>query len=195
MTGISSDNMQPVLEKYMNELSKALKAIPENKVIALAELIYETSMRGNTVYLFGNGDSANNALHYALDLGKGTIKEGKKRLRLISLTENIGLITAWGNDESYESIFKEQLENLAKPGDLVIGISGSGNSPNVLRAIEYANKIGATTFALTAFGGGKVKDIAKHSIIADTHNMEVAEAVHWVISDLVKYYLMDKIMK
>ncbi|MEK6982317.1 MAG: SIS domain-containing protein, partial [Candidatus Micrarchaeota archaeon] len=112
---------EPILSKYMQELEKALKAIPEDKVLELSELIYQTSQKGNTVYLFGNGDSANNALHYALDLGKGTINSNSKhkRLRLISLTENIGLITAWGNDESYESIFKQQLENLAKPGDLV----------------------------------------------------------------------------
>ena len=187
--------MSDVMKDYLTELDSAVKAIPLDKVRQLAELIYETSQKGRTVYLFGNGDSANNAFNFACDLSKGTITKGKKRMRLVCLNENVAVMTAWGNDESFESIFKQQLENLAVSGDLVIGITTSGNSPNVLRAFEYANSIGLTTVSLTAFQGGKAKALSKHCIIAKTNNIEVAEAVHWIISDLIKYYLIEKMKK
>ncbi len=182
--------MPDKLENYLIELDKAVKALSLEEVKKLAEMIYSTSQSGNTVYVFGNGDSANNAFHLAADLSTGTIFKLKHKIRMLCLNENVALFTAWANDYSFEEIFKIQLQNLAKPGDLVIGITTSGNSPNVLRALEYANSIGATTYALTAFQTGKVKNIAKHSLLVNTNNMEVAEAVHWVISDLVKYHLL-----
>ncbi len=183
--------MADKLKDYLVELDNALKALSLEEVKKLAEMIYSTSQSGNTVYVFGNGDSANNAFHLAADLSTGTIFKLKHRIRILCLNENVALFTAWANDYSFEEIFKIQLQNLAKPGDLVIGITISGNSPNVLRALEYSNGVSATTYALTAFQNGKVKDIAKHSLLVKTDKMEVAEAVHWVISDLIKYHLLS----
>lgn len=187
--------MPDPLKDYFTELDGAIKALSHEEVKVLAQKIYETSKKGNTVYVFGNGDSANNSFHLAADLSTGTSFRLKDRIRMLCLNENVALFTAWANDRSFEEIFKIQLENLAKPGDLVIGITCSGNSPNVLAALEYANSIDADTFALTAFGGGKIKNIAKNSIIVKTDNMEVAEAIHWIISDLIKYHLLANFSK
>jgi D-sedoheptulose 7-phosphate isomerase len=145
------------------------------------------------VYVFGNGDSATNAVHFTADLSKGTIVPGRKRLRALCLNDNVPLMTAWGNDTSYDMIFKEQLENLLRSGDVVIGISTSGNSPNVLRAVEYANGAGAHTVGLSAFKGGKLASLAKHNIIAKTDNVEIAEDAHFVIGHLLKIHMIRKL--
>jgi D-sedoheptulose 7-phosphate isomerase len=184
----------PDLRSYMKMLKECLDAIDEAEVAALAGLLIEANARDGTTYVFGNGDSATNAVHFAADLSKGTIVPGKKRLRIICLNENVPLMTAWGNDTSYEMIFKEQLENLLKPGDVVMGISTSGNSPNVLRAMEYANGAGAQTVGLSASKGGKLASLAKHNIIAKTDNVEIAEDVHFVIGHLLKIQLIRKQM-
>ncbi|MDD5339671.1 MAG: SIS domain-containing protein [Candidatus ainarchaeum sp.] len=184
----------PDLNSYVKMLKQCLDAIDEEDVASLANLLLETNARGGTIYVFGNGDSATNAVHFAADLSKGTIVPGKKRLRIICLNENVPLMTAWGNDTSYDMIFKEQLENLLRPGDLAIGISTSGNSPNVLRAIEYANGAGAHTAGLAAFKGGKLASTAKHCIIAKTDNVEIAEDVHFVIGHLLKIHIVRKQM-
>ncbi len=184
----------PDLRSYVKMLKDCLDAIDEGEVAALAGLLLETSARGGTIYVFGNGDSATNAVHFAADLSKGTIVPGKKRLHIVCLNENVPLMTAWANDTSYDMIFKEQLESLLKPGDAVIGISTSGNSPNVLRAIEYANGAGAHTAGLSAFRGGKLATTARHCIIAKTDNVEIAEDVHFVIGHLLKIHIMRKQM-
>jgi D-sedoheptulose 7-phosphate isomerase len=176
----------------MAQLRKALDSIEENSIDTLTGLILTTQEKGGTIYIFGNGDSASNATHFAADFSKGIITPGQKRFRVHSLNMNIPLMTAWSNDESYDSIFKEQLVDVLRPGDLVMGISTSGNSPNVLRAMEYANSIGAITVGLTAFQGGKLAAICKHAIIARTDNVEIAEDVHWVIGHLLKVRLLRR---
>src|SRR3989338_5248166 len=117
--------MADPLTDYFAELDNAIKALSLEEVKKLAEKIYDTSSHGNTVYVFGNGDSANNAFHLAADLSTGTSFRLKNRVRLTCLNENVALFTAWANDHSFEQIFKIQLENLAKEGDLIIGISCS----------------------------------------------------------------------
>lgn len=177
---------------YISALKESIEGINSEDIRKLADLILDVRDRGNTVYVFGNGDSANNASHFAADLSKGTIYTGEKRLRVVALNENVPLMTAWANDASYDMIFKEQLENFLKEGDAVIGISTSGNSPNVLRAIEYANNSGAVTIGLSANEGGKLVSLAKHNIIAKTHNTEIAEDVHWIIGHLLKMHLIER---
>jgi D-sedoheptulose 7-phosphate isomerase len=182
----------PDLHSYVKLLKECLSAIDEAEVAALAGLLLDTNARGGTTYVFGNGDSATNAVHFAADLSKGTIVPGAKRLRVICLNENVPLMTAWGNDTSYDMIFREQLENLLKSGDVVIGISTSGNSPNILRAMEYANGAGAHTVGLSASKGGKLASLARHNIIAKTDNVELAEDVHFVIGHMLKICLIRK---
>jgi len=178
---------------YNSQLQKALAQVKGSDIRMLSDLVIDARERGKTIFLFGNGDSANNANHFASDLSKGCIVPGNKaRFRAISLNQNVSLMTAWSNDISYVVVFREQLENLLQPGDVVIGISTSGNSPNVLMALEYANRAGAITVALTAFKGGKIASVAKHNIIVDTDNVEIAEDVHWVIGHLLKSDILER---
>jgi D-sedoheptulose 7-phosphate isomerase len=183
----------PDLRSYVKSLKECLDTIDEKSVAMLADLLLDANSRGGMTYVFGNGDSATNAVHFAADLSKGTIVPGKKRMRVLCLNDNVPVMTAWGNDTSYDMIFLEQLENLLRPGDVVIGISTSGNSPNVLRAMEYANGAGAHTVGLSAFKGGKLVSLAKHNIIAKTDNVEIAEDVHFVIGHLLKMRILRKL--
>src|SRR5207247_10719748 len=146
---------RPFRERVGEELQKVDPA----EVKALADAIYDCYQHGRTVFLCGNGGSGSNASHFCEDLGKGTLRredfdnDKKKRLRVISLTDNTPYILACANDESFERVFLEQLKNLANAGDLLIAISGSGNSPNVLRAVDWANRNGLKTFGATGFSG------------------------------------------
>ena len=176
---------------YLKELQVVLQSISEKDIVKLADIINNTLKNNRAVYIFGNGDSATNAFHFAADLSKTAVMY-KKRLKIICLNENMPLITAWANDENYESIYSRQLENFLEKDDLVIGISTSGNSPNVVRALEFSNKNGATTVALTAFEVGKVKNIVKHCFIKRTNNVEIAEDIHFIIGHMLKYQLIEK---
>ena len=164
---------------------------------ALADAVYECYEKGRFVFLCGNGGSGSNCSHFCEDLGKGTLRredfdnDRKKRLRVLSLTDNTPYILAWGNDEGFERIFVEQLKNLASPGDLLVAISGSGNSPNVLRAVEWANRHGLTTFGCTGFSGGKLRDLAHHDLHVPLEDMGIVESIHltafhWVVDDLYR---------
>src|ERR1700733_5792656 len=161
MLGIKLD-AGPFLHRVAQELSR----IDPAEVKALADAIYRCYQARRFVFIIGNGGSGSSASHFCEDLGKCTLRredfdnDAKKRLRILSLTDNTPYILAWANDEGFERVFVEQLKNLANPGDLLIAISGSGNSPNVLQAVEWANKNGLKTFGCTGFTGGKLKDLA-----------------------------------
>ncbi len=186
----------PEFLAYIKDLKGSIDAIKEADIRLIADLMVKTRDQGGTIYICGNGDSASNAVHFAADFDKGTMVEGsRKRFRVHSLTVNVPLMTAWANDTSYEMIFKEQLVDILRKEDLVIGISGSGNSPNILRAIEYANEVGAETIGLCGFDGGKLAKTAKHPIIARVDNMEITEDIHWIIGHLVKVELLGRFMK
>ena len=159
------------------------------EVEALIGALADAYREGRFVFICGNGGSGANASHLCEDLGKGTLSdfEGQKRLKVISLTDNTPYILAWANDEGYERIFVEQLKNLAQPGALLIAISGSGNSPNVLRAVAYANANGMHTFGITGFDGGRLKQIANRCLHVPSVDMGMVEAVHGVVF----HYLVD----
>ena len=133
------------LRQFLSRVAEEFAAIDEREIKVLADAIHDCYVHGRTVFLCGNGGSGSNASHFCEDLGKGSLRredfddDRKKRLRMLSLTDNTPYILAWGNDEGFERVFVEQLKNLAGPGDLLIAISGSGNSPNVLKAVEWAN--------------------------------------------------------
>ena len=147
------------------------------------------------MFIIGNGGSGANASHLCEDLAKCTLRDfdSQKRLKVLSLTDNTPWVTAVANDISYEAIFLEQLKNLASPGDLLLAISGSGNSPNILRAVDWANAHGLTTVGITGFGGGKLKRLAHHGLHAAVDDMGIVESVHlvvfhWVIDDLYRRF-------
>src|SRR3954449_8060017 len=153
MLGVSLD-VRPFLQRVGQELLR----IDPGEVQALADAVFDCYTRRAFVFVIGNGGSGSNASHFCEDMGKCTLRredfdnDKKKRLRILSLTDNTPYILAWGNDEGFDRVFAEQLKNLASPGDLLVAISGSGNSPNILRAVEWANAHGLTTYGCTGFG-------------------------------------------
>jgi D-sedoheptulose 7-phosphate isomerase len=180
---------------FLSRVSEELARIDPAEVRALADAIYDCYEHGRTAFLIGNGGSGSNASHFCEDLGKGTLRrqdfddDRKKRLRVLSLTDNTPYILAWGNDEGFERVFSEQLKNLASAGDLLIAISGSGNSPNVLRAVEWANGHGLTTFGCTGFDGGKLRKLAQKGLHVPLDDMGIVESIHltafhWVVDHL-----------
>jgi D-sedoheptulose 7-phosphate isomerase len=190
MLGTTLD-VRPFLERVGQELMR----IDPNEVKALADAIYSAYERGRFVFVIGNGGSGSNASHFCEDVGKGTLRrqdfddESRKRVRIISLTDNTPYILAWGNDEGFDRVFVEQLKNLASPGDLLIAISGSGNSPNVLRAVEWANRHGVKTFGCTGFSGGALRTLARQGLHVPLDDMGIVESIHltafhWVVDDL-----------
>jgi D-sedoheptulose 7-phosphate isomerase len=180
---------------FFERVGRELLLVNPAEVKNLADAIYHCYEQGHTVFLCGNGGSGSNASHFCEDLGKGTLRrehfdnDSKKRLRVLSLTDNTPYILAWGNDEGFDRVFVEQLKNLATPGDLLIAISGSGNSPNVLRAVEWANRNGLKTFGCTGFSGGKLRTLAQQGVHVPLEDMGIVESIHltafhWVVDDL-----------
>ncbi len=167
---------------YCAKVSEVLAKIPSSDIELVIQALMQAYEAGRTVFLFGNGGSAALASHMACDLGKGMADVTPRRSRVLSLTDNVALITAWANDTSYEAVFSEQLNNYLQPGDVAFAISGSGNSPNVLRALSVAKSLGATTIGLTGFEGGKAKPLCDLCIVVPSDNMQIIEDVHSVLA-------------
>ena len=174
-----------LIRDYLDQVAVAISGLPEDKIRDIVETLKSAHVEGRQVFLLGNGGSAANATHIAEDLQKGVKECTGKRFRVIALTDSVPLITAWANDTGYENIFAEQLESLAEPGDVVIAISGSGNSPNVLKAVEKANEMGVLTIGWSGFSGGKLAQIAKKSIVVGSDNMQRIEDAHLVLGHLI----------
>ena len=174
-----------------NNLEKQIECIQELKKnqMPVIEKIFHVLIKARQdrkkIFLMGNGGSASTATHFVSDLLKTSIIKGKCRFKAFSLTDNIPVILAWANDTSYENIFKNQLENFIEKDDVVIGISGSGNSPNVLNAIKFANEMKAHTIVLTGMDGGKISKISKISLIVPSKDMLTIETMHLLICHLL----------
>jgi D-sedoheptulose 7-phosphate isomerase len=182
-------------KSFMDRVAVELSRIDPSQIRNLADAIFACYKSQRIVFICGNGGSGSNSSHFCEDLGKGTLRredfdnDRKKRLRVVSLTDNTPYILAWGNDEGFERVFVEQLKNLAGPGDLLVAISGSGNSPNVLRAVDWANQHGMTTFGCTGFAGGKLRTLAQQNLHVPLDDMGIVESIHltafhWVIDNL-----------
>lgn len=154
--------------------------LPHEEIQQVVNELMHAYHHGKNIFMFGNGGSASLASHFACDLGKGTVisENGQKRFRVLALTDNIPLMTAWANDTCYDQIFAEQLRNFVTPGDVAFAISGSGNSPNVLRGLECARSHGARTIGLTGFEGGKMKSLCNVCVILPSNNMQIIEDFH-----------------
>jgi len=177
--------------RYLQYLNEVLKSIDLEAIARFVQTLLEARARGATTYFIGNGGSAATASHFANDLAIGT-NSYEKPFRVISLTDNQAIITAIGNDFGYEEVFVRQLQVVGKPGDVLVAISASGNSPNLILAMEYAASVGIKTVALTAFDGGRMKQIATDGIHVPTGLKEYgpAEDAHMVIDHLVGAYLI-----
>ncbi|MFH7320754.1 SIS domain-containing protein [Desulfurivibrio sp. D14AmB] len=172
-------------DAYLTKLTAMLTNLDRDQIDNGIRLIAEAWQAGRQIITLGNGGSSLTALHLINDWNKSIFMASGKPFRGRSLVDNIGVVMAYGNDNSFENIFIEQLKNVLEKGDLVIAISGSGNSENVIRAINYANDNGAVTLGLCGYRGGKLKELAQHAIWADIDDMQVAEDVHAIFGHIV----------
>ncbi len=156
--------------------------MPFVEVDRVADLLMKAYEQDRSIFLFGNGGSAALASHFACDLGKGAVDGSRKRFRVMALTDNVPLMTAWANDSKYDDIFAQQLANFGRRGDLAFAISGSGNSRNVLNALRLARNIGCTTIGLTGFAGGKMLALCDASIVIPSDNMQIIEDLHLCVA-------------
>jgi len=181
--------------KYKDKLIDTLASLNSQEIEDLINLLIDAYQEEKFVFVIGNGGSAANASHFAQDLAKGTrhSPQQKKRIKALSLTDNLPFITAQGNDEGYESIFEQQLRTYATSGDLLIAISGSGNSPNILKAVQWANDNGLITVGITGFDGGKLKKLAKHSVNVRLDDMCTSESMHSIIFHYVIIELSQRL--
>jgi D-sedoheptulose 7-phosphate isomerase len=179
------------IERYLKEVVEMVDALPREKIWQVVQAIQETRDRNGQVFILGNGGSAALASHMATDLAKTSIVPGVRRIRAISLADNVSLITAWANDTSYEDVFAEQLTNLLQSGDLVIAVSGSGNSSNVLRAVKAAKARGARTVGFTGRPGGKLKNNVDISIVVPSRRIEQAEDAHLILDHVISVALRE----
>ncbi len=182
-------------EEYLADLKKCLSELSAREIEEVAGIMLDAYRKNKRIFIMGNGGSATTAMHFARDLQIGTAVEGKPRIRTACLADNVAFITAIGNDINYESIFKEQLIGQIEKGDVIIGISASGNSPNVLQAIDYANKNGAITIGFIGFGGGKLKDMARKSLVLSMKKYQQVEDIHMVLAHIISCWLKNEISR
>ena len=183
----------PYVQRYVEETRDALQDRYLAEGIAkVVPVLLEARRTGRTIFFFGNGGSASTASHFVCDIGKATIRGDGKRFKCLALVDSVESVTAWANDAEYAKVFSEQLRGLAVKGDVAVGISGSGNSPNVLRAMELAHELGLRTVALTGMGGGKLKGLAEIPIVVPSNSMQHIEDVHLLICHVLTAYLRDE---
>jgi D-sedoheptulose 7-phosphate isomerase len=173
------------VERYLTSLHAAVDALPRDRLAELGEMLYRTYRNGQQVFTLGNGGSASTASHMAADLAKNTIGANMRRFRVLSLNDNQSLLTALANDLGYQNVFSEQLKNLIRPGDLLIALSGSGNSPNVIRAIRYAQEQCAEVVGILGFQGGEAARLADMAIIVPSDHYGIVEDVHLIINHIL----------
>ncbi len=199
---MAAKNAEEFSREYFAKVKDSLDRIDKGKVKEIADALLEAHKNNAHIFMFGNGGSASLASHFAADLAKGTISgcepsdksvlRGKRRFKAVCLNDNIPAMTAWANDSGYESVFAEQLENLVGKGDLVIGVSGSGNSPNVLNAIKLANEKGAVTVGITGYEGGKLKSLAKICLVVPSNSMRIIEDIHLILEHMITAYIYEE---
>jgi D-sedoheptulose 7-phosphate isomerase len=178
---------------YFERLATLIQRIPLERIEAVGDILYEAYRHGKRVFIVGNGGSASTASHMACDLGKNTISPNRPRFRVMSLNDNIPLITSLANDFGYEHVFSEQLVNLIRPGDLLVVISGSGKSKNILNAMRYARDCGAMTIAFLGFDGGAALTLADECVVVPDDDYGRIEDVHLVLNHALTAYFRRRV--
>ena len=178
-------------EQYKTALLETIQKIDVNLVEQAIQWFDQARTDSRHIFVCGNGGSASTASHFACDIVKGASFNRPSRFRIMALTDSLPTLTAYSNDVGYDCVFAEQLKNFAQPGDVVMAISGSGNSPNVLRAVEYANESGCKTIALTGRDGGKLGPLAQLNIQVPVPHMGRIEDAHMIICHMIAYRFMD----
>jgi len=179
-------------QSYKSELLKAIEAIDLDKVQQAIDWFSDAREAGRHIFICGNGGSAATASHIVCDFVKGASYKRDKRFKMMALTDSLATITAYSNDVSYDVVFTEPLKNFAQPGDLFMAISGSGNSPNVIRAMEYANTAGCRTIALTGRDGGGLGPLAQLNIQVAVPHMGRIEDAHMIVCHMIAYHFMEQ---
>ncbi|MDQ6706895.1 MAG: SIS domain-containing protein [Acidobacteriota bacterium] len=183
--------MTTFAEQYRTDLVATIEKIDATRVQQAIQLFEDARDNGKHIFVCGNGGSASTASHFACDMVKGASYQRDQRFRIMALTDQLPTLTAYANDVSYDSVFVEQLRNFAQPGDLFMGISGSGNSPNVIQAMEYANSTGCRTIALTGRDGGKLGPLAQLNIQIPVPHMGRIEDAHMIVCHMIAYRFME----
>ena len=178
---------------YIAELQTTMGRLPRELIAQVIEILHDARMSGRQIFIMGNGGSASTATHFVCDLAKNTRRSGQPHFRVIGLTDNMAIFSAYANDEGYDQVFSQQMANLINPTDIVIGISASGNSPNVLNGIEEAKKHNATTIAFTGFTGGKLGPMADINIHVDSNIIEHVEDIHLMLEHMIVKTLKDRV--
>lgn len=181
--------------EYKNYTQRAIDSVDESSVEGFIDVLHDAWKRDVSIFVIGNGGSAANASHFAQDLAKGTrpTPDFPRPIRALSLTDNVAFVSALGNDNGYENVFVEQLRTYCRAGDLIVAISGSGNSPNVLKAVEYAKENGMRAIGVTGFSGGKLRDIVDVQVHVPLNDMCTSESVHSVIFHYVILQLAERL--
>lgn len=178
---------------YLSSLQQTMDELPKENIVAVIELLQAARLDGRQIFIMGNGGSASTATHFVCDLAKNTRKSGLPHFKVIGLTDNMALFSAYANDEGYENVFSQQLANLVLPGDIVIGISASGNSKNVLNAIELAKIRSATTIGFTGFDGGQLAKMVALNVHVNSNIIEHVEDIHLMLEHMIVKAIKDDI--
>jgi D-sedoheptulose 7-phosphate isomerase len=180
------------LQKYILTLQRTMDKLPQSLIADVIHVLQRARMQGSQVFIMGNGGSASTASHFVCDLAKNTRFDGLPHFRAIGLTDNMEIFSAYANDEGYENVFSQQLVNLIRTGDVVIAISASGNSANVVRAVEEAKKYGAETIGFTGFDGGRLGQLVDMHIHVDSTIIEHVEDIHLMLEHMIVRTIKDQ---
>lgn len=179
------------LEEYLEEEISVIRKLDLNAINEVMNVLEQARLDGKKIFICGNGGSAATASHFCCDFNKGVSENLDKKYNFECLSDNFATMMAVANDISYDEVFRYPLTVKMKPGDVLIGISGSGNSANVVNAMEYASDMGGETIAIVGYSGGKLKEMAKHCIHVEIDNMQIAEDIHMVMDHLMMYVLSN----
>jgi D-sedoheptulose 7-phosphate isomerase len=183
--------MENSIRNYVVELQRTLDLLPMQSINDVVQVLHAARLKQQQVFVIGNGGSASTASHIVCDLAKNTRVEGIPHFRILDIIDNSAIFSAYANDEGYENVFAQHLSNFAQAGDIVIGISTSGNSPNILRAIERANQLEAITIGITGFNGGQLVDLASMNIHVKSDLIEQVEDIHLILGHMITINLRD----
>ncbi len=185
--------MLDFINAYLEQIKETIGNIPVVKIHEVLDIIFEAYKNNKCLFVFGNGGSAATASHIACDAAKGTVAPNKRRFKALCLSDNAPLITAWANDTDYKNTFGEQLKNFVQRGDVALGLSFSGMSPNVINAFKTANEAGATSILFSGRNGGEAKEVAKVHVLVPSDHMQQIEDIHAMLNHIIFMALKERI--
>jgi D-sedoheptulose 7-phosphate isomerase len=181
------------IQDYISTLQQTIDQLPRQSILAVIHVLTQARLNGNQIFIMGNGGSAATSSHFVCDLAKNTRRDGLPHFRVIGLADNMASFSAYANDEGYENVFSQQLMSLLRPGDVVIGISASGNSKNVIHAVEMAQKLNATTIGFTGFDGGVLGQLVNINIHVRSNIIEHVEDIHLMLEHMIVKAIRDDV--